>query len=157
MTLRSRTVARRLHLWLGLSVGLLFALLGITGSALVFYREIDAVLHPEIAVQSHRPAAGWTNPVWDRALATVTHQWPHGGGQWRFEAADEPGPIAARYYPSGAPSSHMAKRMMVWLSPDGGRVLRQDGWGDYAMSWIYELHMDLLSDEAGHKVVGWSV
>lgn len=153
---QSRALMRRIHLWLGLSVGLLFVLLGLTGSALVFYQEIDAGLHPEIMARSDRPVAGWSSPVWDRALSTVRNHWPEEGGQWRFEAVDAPGPIAARYYPSGAPGGHMAKRTMVWLSPDGGRVLRHDGWGDYAMSWIYELHMDLLSGEAGHKVVGWS-
>jgi uncharacterized iron-regulated membrane protein len=50
----------------------------------------------------------------------------------------------------------MARRMMIWLSPDGSRILRQDRWGDYAMSWIYELHMDLLAGESGHQLVGWS-
>ncbi|SEJ02508.1 Uncharacterized iron-regulated membrane protein [Sphingobium sp. AP50] len=156
MTSRSRAVARHVHLWLGLSLGLLFVLLGITGSALVFYQEIDAVLHPEISVSDSRPAPGWSSPVWDRALTTIRRQWPDEAGQWRFEAKDEAGPIAARYYPSGPPASHMAKRWMVWLSPDGTHILRHDGWGDYAMSWIYELHMDLLSDEVGHKIVGWS-
>lgn len=156
MTSPLRAVARHIHLWLGLSVGLLFVLLGITGSALVFYQEIDAALHPALDAKALEPAPSWSNPVWDRALATVHHQWPGDTGQWRFEANDEPGPIAARYYPSGAPTGHMAKRMMVWLSPDGERVLRHDRWGDYAMSWIYELHMDLLSEEVGHKIVGWS-
>lgn len=156
MRSRPRAAARHIHLWLGLSVGLLFVLLGITGSALVFYQEIDTALHPEIRVEAHAPAPGWSSPVWDRALATVRNQWPNDAGQWRFEANDEPGPIAARYYPSGPPTSHMTKRMMVWLSPDGAQILRHDGWGDYAMSWIYELHMDLLSEEAGHKVVGWA-
>ncbi|PZU08434.1 MAG: PepSY domain-containing protein [Sphingobium sp.] len=156
MTWRWRTLARHVHLWLGLSVGLFFVLLGLTGSALVFYQEIDALLHPAIRIETKAPAPGWTSSIWDRALETVRRQWPGAGGQWRFEATGEPGPIAARYYPSGAPTSHMTKRMMVWLSPDGARVLRHDGWGDYAMSWIHELHMDLLSGEAGHKVVGWS-
>ena len=42
-----RRWVRRLHLWLGLGLGLLFAVIGLTGSALVFYTGIDAVLHPE--------------------------------------------------------------------------------------------------------------
>lgn len=153
---RVRIWVRRLHLWLGLSTGLLFALLGLTGSALVFYQEIDALLHPAIRVEAAGSPPGWTSPVWDEALKTVRRQWPSTSGQWRFEARDDAGAIAARYYPGGSPHSHMTKRMMVWLSPDGRHVIRHEGWGDYAMSWIYELHMDLLSDEAGHKVVGWS-
>lgn len=151
-----RTVLRRVHMWIGLGAGLLFVLLGPTGSALVFYQEIDALLHPQIRVEATTPALGWSSPVWDRALATVRARWPGDQGQWRFEASDAPGPIAARHYPGGPSSGHISKRMMVWLSPDGGRILRHDRWGDYAMSWIYELHMDLLSGETGHSIVGWS-
>jgi uncharacterized iron-regulated membrane protein len=33
---RARILVRRVHLWLGLSLGLLFAVLGLTGAALVF-------------------------------------------------------------------------------------------------------------------------
>jgi len=51
------------HLWLGLSLGLLLSIYGITGSILVFYAEIDEWLHPdmlvvEVPVQaSYRPLA----------------------------------------------------------------------------------------------------
>jgi uncharacterized iron-regulated membrane protein len=156
MTSRVRSLIRTIHLWLGLSLGSLFMLLGLTGSALVFYQEIDAALHPEIRVEATQPAPGWTAPVWDHALATVRRHWPDAQGQWRFEVTGKAGPIAARYYPSGPPTDHMSARMMIWLSPDGAEVLRHDRWGDYAMSWLYELHMDLLTGEVGHKVVGWS-
>ncbi|MEK6640051.1 MAG: PepSY-associated TM helix domain-containing protein, partial [Nitrospirota bacterium] len=37
----------RVHWWLGLSVGFVFALSGVTGSALVFYQGIDEWLNPE--------------------------------------------------------------------------------------------------------------
>ena len=45
---RLRAVLCNLHQWLGLSLGLLFALLGITGSLLTFYPELELVFHPEI-------------------------------------------------------------------------------------------------------------
>jgi uncharacterized iron-regulated membrane protein len=156
MASTSRIVVRRIHLWIGLSVGLLFVLLGLTGSALVFYQEIDTALHPAIRRQATAPAPGWNSPVWDRALGTLRARWPDDGGQWRLEATGDPGPIPARHYPGGTAAGHMTRRMMIWLSPDGARILRHDRWGDYAMSWIYELHMDLLSGEAGHQLVGWS-
>lgn len=38
------------HLWLGLSLGLLMAIYGITGSILVFHDEIDEWLYPELLV-----------------------------------------------------------------------------------------------------------
>jgi len=149
-----RTVVRQLHLWLGLSLGALFALLGATGSVLVFYEDIDALLHPEIRIVSDTPAPGWDSPVWDRALATLRARWPERDGSWRFELTDRTGPIPVRYQSSG--EGHHGHRVMVWLSPDGRQVLREADWGAYAMTWIYNLHMDLLQHAPGRAVVGWS-
>ncbi|MCQ8117701.1 PepSY-associated TM helix domain-containing protein [Methylomonas rosea] len=38
------------HLWLGLTLGLLLSIYGITGSILVFYPELDEWLHPDMLV-----------------------------------------------------------------------------------------------------------
>lgn len=155
MTARSRILLRQFHLWLGLGLGGLFALLGATGSALVFYVEIDKVLHP--AIEQVAPGAGpdWSSPVWDRAFATARSRWPDPHGSWSFEVTDEAGAIPARYYPSDH-HSHHADREMVWFSPDGSRVLRAEPWGSYLMSWLYELHMALLAGDVGSQIVGWS-
>ncbi|NOV31647.1 PepSY domain-containing protein [Methylomonas sp. ZR1] len=64
----SRLKARRqrwltVHLWLGLTLGLLLSIYGITGSILVFHAEIDEWLHPEmltvqpLAHAEYRPLA----------------------------------------------------------------------------------------------------
>ncbi len=156
MTMRTHVVLRRLHLWLGMVLGGLFALLGLTGSALVFYIEIDAALNPPPRVEAVTKAPGWESPVWDRALATARARWPDPKGEWSFEAADEGGLIPARYYPPSRHHDHHAEREMVWFSADGSRIVRSDTWGQYLMSWIYELHMHLLAGEIGSQVVGWS-
>ncbi len=59
-----RIWVRRVHLWLGLPLGLLFVLIGLTGSALVFYVGIDEALHPEARSDAYAPAPGWSSPVW---------------------------------------------------------------------------------------------
>jgi uncharacterized iron-regulated membrane protein len=155
MSSRTRILLRQLHLWLGLALGGLVALLGVTGSALVFYIEIDKALHPAIKERVSTPAPGWTSPVWDRALATARTRWHDPHGSWHFEATGQGGAIPARYYPSEH-HSHHAEREMVWFSADGARVLRAEPWGGYLMSWLYELHMHLLAGEIGSQVVGWS-
>ncbi len=155
MTARSRILLRQIHLWLGLGLGGLFALLGATGSALVFYIEIDKALHPAIQSTVSTPALDWSSPIWDRALATARTRWSDPHGNWSFEATGEPGAIPARYYPSEE-HGHHAERTMVWFSPDGARVLRTEPWGGYLMSWLYELHMHLLAGEIGSQIVGWS-
>jgi uncharacterized iron-regulated membrane protein len=155
MTARARILLRRFHLWLGLALGGLFALLGLTGSTLVFYIEIDKALHPAIAEQVRAPAPGWASPVWDRALATGRARWHDPDGTWSLEATGEGGLIPARYYPSES-HGHHAAREMIWFSGDGARVLRAEPWGGYLMSWLYELHMHLLAGEIGSQIVGWS-
>lgn len=151
---RARILIRRVHLWLGLSLGLLFALLGLTGSALVFYVEIDAALNRGAIGEAQGPAPGWSSQVWDRALATARERWP--AGDWSFEVTGTGGAIPARYYPASQHHGHHAERAMVWFSPDGSEVLRAEPWGGYLMSWLYELHMHLLAGETGRQIVGWS-
>jgi uncharacterized iron-regulated membrane protein len=65
-TVSPRVWVRRVHLWLGLTLGALMVLAGVTGALLVFYVEIDRALHPSVQV------AGRAGPAdWDRAAATL--------------------------------------------------------------------------------------
>lgn len=155
MRSRTRILLRQFHLWLGLGLGGLFALLGVTGSTLVFYVEIDRALHPPIAQQASATPPDWTSPVWDRALVTGRARWRDPHGSWSLEVTGQSGAIPARYYPSDH-HSHHAEREMVWFSADGSQVLRAEPWGGYLMSWLYELHMHLLVGEIGSQIVGWS-
>jgi uncharacterized iron-regulated membrane protein len=148
-----RSFARLLHLWLGLSLGLLLALLSLTGAALVFYIEIDNALHPAPTAR-HASVADWASPVWDSVLATARREFPD-AGDWSFEANGMEGAIPARFYPSQGHHDHHAEREMVWFSADGNKVVRSQPWGGYLMSWIYELHMHLLAGETGSLLVGW--
>ena len=150
-----RNLARRLHLWLGLSLGILLTLLGLTGAALVFYVEIDAALHPLPDAGLAAEPPGWQSPVWDTVLVTARREFPDHAGDWQFEADVNTGAIPARFYPSATLHDHHAEREMVWFSADGTRVVRSETWGQYLMSWLYELHMHLLAGETGSLLVGW--
>ncbi|MCX7677503.1 MAG: PepSY domain-containing protein [Alteraurantiacibacter sp.] len=147
---RLRRAVRAFHLWLGLGLGGLLVLLGLTGSILAFYPEIDAWLNPEIRMESHEP------PDWDRALASVRRSFPDKPGPWRFEVTGRPGAIPARYYDPPERAGHAFRPMMVWLSPDGGQVLRREYWGEYAVTFIYDLHYRLLLGKAGGTLLGWT-
>ncbi len=150
---RARIVVRGVHLWLGLGLGLLFAVLSLTGSALVFYTGIDAALHPAVRVVQAGPAPDLASRVWDRALATGRARWHDPAGKWTIEVTGEGGTIPARFYPSSG-HGHHADRMMVWFSPDGTRIVRAEPWGGYLMSWLYQLHMALLAGDLGGRAGG---
>lgn len=151
---RLRRAVRKIHLWLGLGLGGLFVLLGLTGSILAFYPELDALLHPEIRMEGHSSLA--SPPDFDQALKTVRQAYPDRVGPWRFEVTGEAGAIPARYYKPPERAGHGFRPMMVWLSPDGSGVLRRDYWGEYAMTFVYDLHYRLLLGETGRVVLGWT-
>lgn len=145
-TLSPRAWVRRVHLWLGLSLGALMVLAGVTGALLVFYVDIDRALHPELQV------AGRAGPAdWDRAAATLHAAFPQRNGPWRLELTGQDGAIPARSYPGAGHAP-----LMAWLSPDGRRVLRAHVWGDGGMTWIYDLHYQLQLGEAGVAIFGWA-
>jgi uncharacterized iron-regulated membrane protein len=146
---RLRRMVRALHLWLGISLGGLFVLLGLTGSLLAFYPELDALLHPAIRVE------GQGAPDYDRALVTLRATYPDKAGPWRLEVTGGRSAIPARYYNPPERAGHAFRPLMVWLAPDGSRVLRHDYWGEYAVTFIYDLHYRLLLGELGGKLVGW--
>ncbi|MGE3693248.1 MAG: PepSY-associated TM helix domain-containing protein [Novosphingobium sp.] len=146
-----RRIVRRIHLWLGLSLGALMVLAGLTGSVLVFYVEIDGWLHPEQAAQGTANARSY-----DNAIVTLRRAFPDKHGPWRIEVTGKPGAIPTRYYEPPETRGRDFAPMMVWLSPDGQRVLRRDFWGDYAMTWVYDLHYRLLLGKAGGVVFGYA-
>lgn len=133
-----------------MTLGALFALAGVTGALLVFYVEIDRALHPEVQV------AGRAGPAaWDAAAATLHRAFPERAGPWRLELTGQEGAIPARYYhPRERATGHAP--LLVWLSPDGRRVLRQTFWGDGGMTWIYDLHYQLKLGVGGEQLFGWA-
>ena len=48
--LQWRKIWLGIHLYLGLSLGLLFVLAGLTGSLLVFYVELDEIINPKLQI-----------------------------------------------------------------------------------------------------------
>lgn len=146
-----RKAARGFHRVIGLTLGLFFALAGLTGSVLVFYVEIDRALHPALWVEepeAHIP--------WESSLLTLQRAFPDKTGPWRIEVRDDHGPIPARY--NDPPETHGRDfaPMLVWLAPDGSRVVRRAYWGETAMTWIYDLHYRLFLNKTGGAIVGWA-
>lgn len=150
-TVSPRVWVRRVHLWLGLTLGALMVLAGLTGALLVFYVEIDRALHPSVQV------AGRAGPAdWDRAAATLHAAFPARTGPWRLELTGSEGAIPARYYhPAERPGPGHAP-LLAWLSPDGRRLLRSEFWGDGGMTWIYDLHYCLKLGPVGGTIFGWA-
>jgi len=147
---RVRVIVRRVHLWLGLSVGLLFAVTGLTGSVLVFYPTIDTALHPGLAaVANHgRPRS------WQAVYDALRRDNPRRDGAWRIEVTPDGGAIPIRYYTPRETRGRDFAPLMLWLDPVSLHAVRRSYWGDYWTTWIYDLHYRLLLQKPGAITMG---
>lgn len=145
-----RVLVRRVHLWLGLTIGALFAFAGLTGSLLVFYPEIDAALSPALRAvpAGTRPAA------WQAVVDTLHREHPARTGAWRIEVTPQGGAIPVRYYKPRETAGRDFAPLLVWVDPVRMTTIRTGFWGDTAFTWIYDLHYRLLLDKPGGVAMG---
>ncbi|RXG87096.1 PepSY domain-containing protein [Bradyrhizobium zhanjiangense] len=137
------------HRWLGLIGGLVVVLIGLTGSFIAFYREIDVALNPAF----YAPAS----PEQKVTLSEVM----------RAAAAADPAPIATILAPDRtwpvwivihthetAPGRY-PNRWTTMVDPSNGKVLgRRDYVNAFALK-VYRLHYTLLLYEWwGKELVG---
>lgn len=146
---RARHALRWAHRWLGLIGGIVVVLIGLTGSFIVFYREIDVALNPAL----YAPA-GWEQRV------TLTEV-------MRAAAAANPAPIATILAPDRiwpvwvvihahqTATGRYPNRWTTMVDPSNGKVLgRRDYVNAFALK-IYRLHYTLLLYEWwGNELVG---
>lgn len=147
---RARRIWLIVHTWLGLSLGLLWLVIALTGSLLVFYLEIDQWLNPHIGVEKVQD----TQPH-QAVFDTLYKAFPERDGPWRVEQPLEPDrPITARYYTPTETSHLQFAPLLVTLDPTTLAVTSERFWGEFLMTWLYNLHYALLLDKTGKIVVG---
>jgi uncharacterized iron-regulated membrane protein len=149
-TLLIRRYLLKVHLYLGLILGGAFALLGLTGSFLVFYPEIDRGLNPELV----NPSAMHSPPSVQAWFDHLHAQFPERKGAWRIEIPRSSDQVVfARYLKPEETDPDIFKPMVVALDPNSGAVLNARMWGDYLVTWVYDLHYALLMGKSGTVLV----
>ncbi|HEX7113094.1 MAG TPA: PepSY domain-containing protein, partial [Mizugakiibacter sp.] len=135
---RVRAWLKRLHLWLGLSAGLAFTLVALSGTVLAFQRELLLWQHPELR-----------RPLPDRAqLAAVLDALGGAARPAGLTALDLPTPalpVWQLYFADGA---------RRYLDPQTGALLLTRTPSDDALLWLRELHTHLLAGARGEQVLG---
>ncbi|MEW4565066.1 PepSY-associated TM helix domain-containing protein [Bremerella sp. JC770] len=141
------------HRWLGLTAGLIFVLLGLTGSLLVFDHAIDEWLHPTLLLSegsgSKKPLAeildaanagyqGDSRGEMSQALAVTKPRVENGVWTVWFQGG-----------PKGAPEF-----IAVYVDPYTANVNGQRAWGSDPMGIVYRLHFRLLAGMFGGLAVG---
>lgn len=137
MTLRRLLV--RLHLWLGLTLGAVWALQGLTGAALVFHRELD-----RWGVEA---SSGPMAPM-DRLVAAAERA--VGVPIRMLSVADARGGVLLASYEGAG-----GRERVMRLDAGAARVL-DDRSGEAGWRWVYMLHEELLLHDRGATLIGVS-
>ena len=146
-----RQIWLTLHLYVGLSFGFIFVLSGLTGSLLVFYVEIDELINPELQISRESVTVPKSYEELFQALR-VRHL--ERLKAWRLEIPrNNQAMMMARYYkPQETEHLHFAP-FIVWVNPYTANVVSSRFWGQYLMTWLYDLHYTLLLDLTGKTIM----
>ena len=137
-----------LHLVVGMTLGLLAAVIGVSGSLLVFRHEIDRLIAPPaLRVSVPRDGAAAPPAPLDRVADAVRVRRPDAPLRHLFVA---PGP--------GDPHEGWldGTTVRVLVDPYAGTVLGERDADRTPMGILFSLHTTLLAGEAGERVAGWA-
>lgn len=136
----NRWLWRQCHVYLALLFGLLFALLGLTGSLNVYRQSIDELLNPRLLIQ---PADKAPLPL-DQLMNAIKRAHPNRHGAWTLELPSSPEQCLTAWFEK--PAESVDKRyapLMVAVNPYSGEIVASRFWGETFTTWIMDLHTDL--------------
>jgi len=138
----------RIHSWLGLGIGAVFSLAGLTGSALVFDHRIDEWLNPDLLLHESQgtrvPLEAMVEVASAGGRRVTSLHWPRvPRGAFVVEAMD--GTSAG----SGAPEP-----WQIGIDPVEGRVLGERPASGHLISIVYDLHHTFLLGRPGEILLG---
>ncbi len=142
----------KIHLYLALSAGLFFALMGITGSLSVYREELDTLFNPHLL--SAAPQGKKAQSL-DTIIAAVKKAHPNRHGSWTLEMPRTPqGMITAWYDKPQETFFEFHAPLMVSIAPYTAEVVDSRFWGKTLMTWIMAMHTQLQWDDLGWNAVG---
>ncbi|SDC23583.1 Uncharacterized iron-regulated membrane protein [Cupriavidus sp. YR651] len=156
---RLRTVFVKLHLYVGLSFGLLFVLMGLTGTVIAWRDELDTWLNPDLLQASSAARI----PVGAATVESVTAKLmadPHYGKPNLLMLPMEEHGVFIAYYPIKGPEAGVGRSRQVMIDPITLAVKGERLWGVPGLSrqqllpTVFHLHRYLLSGDTGKTITG---
>lgn len=135
------------HKYVGLFLGLLLSVTGVSGSLIVFDRELDELIAPETADFPYAEQLA----SFDLALENATEAVANGSAPTRIALGRHGGAPHIVRFPAleGAVGP-----LEVSVDPGSAEVLAIRAWGEYPVTWLYRLHMSFMGGERGEWLVG---
>ena len=142
------------HLWIGLGLGLLLAVVGVSGSLLVWHDALDLVLSPSrYAVTGEEVARPPSDYL--RSAATAL---PVGVAPVSFRMPDRAGaPVRVIARGQSREGGGRPPVWSAWLDPPTARVLDAAEASGSIVGFLHVLHGSLaIPQYSGRQIVGWS-
>jgi len=148
------------HLWLGLSLGLFLAIIGLTGSVLVFWQEIDHTLNPGFF---QTPTSSSQLKPLDEMIVAAEAAAPLGWESiWLYAPQqNNDNYIFQFYYPNASPPPEQAESLEIAVDPYTAKVTGKrvfyHAWNPLKhcfVGFFLKLHYALFLGEAGVTIVG---
>lgn len=146
MTTRGRL--QSLHRWLGLTLGLWFLFLGLSGSVLVFWQALEDRAYPETLIQAEGPAL----PL-EALLARLAEARPD-ADIYRIHLAETPGAAIRLDFFEPLPATENVRRGTAYMNPVNGELLGLRIFGEAWINTLYALHSGLILGRPGIVAAG---
>lgn len=139
----------QIHLWSGISVGLIATVVGLTGSAIVYKDALDRVVTPErfrVTPGKRRSTdtllafAAGVHPGWPATYVAIGQAPGGASNPWVFYVSD--------------PRQPGSELQLVYIDPVTGIKLGETGESHGLMNWLADLHFRLLGGTTGTFVNG---
>ena len=150
-TLKGRSSWLKIHRFLALSIGLLLALLGLTGSLSMLGEGLDHLLNPSLRIE----AKGQTPLSLDLLMSGIQKAHPDLKGSWTLELPrTKEDPVTAFFERPPESFGKLYAPLMVAVNPFTGEILTSRLWGETFRTWLVDLHSQLQAGLMGQRVVG---
>jgi uncharacterized iron-regulated membrane protein len=148
---RARQLWLSVHLYIALGLGLLLALIGLSGSLSLVGGGLDRLFNPGLVIA---PGAG-TPRTLDELMAAVRRVHPDRKGSWTLELPRAPEqPLVAWYERPIETTGQLYAPLMVAVNPYTAEVLASRYWGGTLRTWLADLHTQLQLGRFGWQAVG---
>jgi uncharacterized iron-regulated membrane protein len=143
--LTKRQAFYRVHLWLGIAIGTYFAMLGISGSLLVFGRELDGYLNADILK---------VTPASDRLpVSAIMESVRKAHPSVYVDTLKYPTTPDGVYSAKSGPAS--ASQLHVYIDPYTGRITGERTLASSFYGFLVYLHINLFLGPMGRTLNGW--
>ncbi|MBM3763018.1 MAG: PepSY domain-containing protein [Acidobacteria bacterium] len=135
----------QVHLWLGVGLGLYFAVVCLTGSVIVYKKEMERAMIPQLIrvapLEKRVSFQGMVDTVraaYPKATLQNVYLYWTPGTSWSFRM-----------------QSKTEGRIQVYVDPYRGTILGEDRYRGKFLQWVYDLHVNLLMGDLGEWLNGW--